>query len=345
MIRMEIRTYFCALLLGAFLAGSCGVAEAAGPPTVDVLLERLGYEKEDKAALLEGKIIATDLKKTRDDQLIAAVAVQLNAPVATLAENVRKGRNIENDTATIAFGKLDPQGGAEQFAQARYDKGDSREIKSLVDVKSDGTFNLSKEEMAALKKALKGVKANAADAADKASAAYQEVLAGRFQAYVEKGLDGVANYEAGAKLEPAKELRAAYEQAKPFMDEFFPAFGEALGQFPAGQSPDISSDIFWIKRKVEGRPAFVLAHQMVQSGDDFLLLSQRQFFVGHTYESLQVVALAVPTEKGSAVFYVNSAYTDKVTGFFGGVAQSVGQNRTKDDLTKYFENIRKNFPQ
>ena len=107
MFRMEIRTQLCAVLLGVFLAGSCGVAvtaEAAEPPTVDALLERLGYKPEDKAALLEGKIIATDMEKTRDDQLIAAVAVQLNAPIATLAENVRKGRNIENDTATIALG-------------------------------------------------------------------------------------------------------------------------------------------------------------------------------------------------------------------------------------------------
>ncbi len=127
------------------------------------------------------------------------------------------------------------------------------------------------------------------------------------------------------------------------MDEFFPGFGKALGEFPNGQSPEISSDFYWIKRYVEGRPAFILAHQMVRSGEDYVLLSQRQYFVGHTYQSLQVVAVALPTEKGSAVFYVNSAYTDKITGFFNGLAQSIGQSRTKEDLTKYFGDVRKNY--
>ena len=60
------------------------------------------YNEEDKAALLSGKIITTDLKKTRDDQLIAAVAMQLNAPIATIAENARKGLNIERDKDVMA---------------------------------------------------------------------------------------------------------------------------------------------------------------------------------------------------------------------------------------------------
>jgi len=340
-----MRLVFAALVATA-LTGMSGVAPAAdapNPPSLDVLLKRLGYSEADKAALLSGKVIATDLQKTRDDQLIAAVAMQLNAPIATLAENARKGLNIERDEDVVAFGKLTDKGGTEQFAKARYTAKDAEEIEGLIALKADGTFNLSKEEMKALGEALSGVKASDTLAADKASEAYQAVLANRYQAYLEKGLDGIANYEAGATLEPAKQLSAVYDQAKSFLDEHFPAFGKALGEFPDGQNSDISSDFYWMKRDVEGRADFILAHQMVQSGEDFVLLSQRQFFVGHTYQSLQVVAVALPTEKGSAVFYANSAYTDKITGFFSGVAQSVGQNRTKEDLTEYFENARKGY--
>jgi len=53
-----------------------------------------------------------------------------------------------------------------------------------------------------------------------------------------------------------------------------------------------------------------------------------------------VIALALPVQGGSAVFYMNSAFTDKVTGFFSGVAHSVGQGRMKDDLTRYFDAVR-----
>lgn len=336
---------FAVLVTAGLLAagGAALAAESATPPSIDVLLKRLGYSEEDKGALLSGKIIATDLTKTRDDQLIAAVAVQLNASISDLAENARKGLNIERDQDVMAFGRLTGEGGSDAFEKARYTAQDGDEIKQLINLKANGTFNLSKAEMQAVSDALGGVKASDSSAADKASDAYRAVLLGRHQAYLAKGLDGIADYEAGTALEPSTQLREVFDQAKPFLDEFFPAFGKALGAFPDGQSDDISSDFYWLKRNVEGRPVFILSHQMVQSGDDFVLLSQRQYFVGHTYESLQVVAVALPTETGSAVFYANSAYTDKVTGFFNGVAQSVGQSRTREDLTKYFDNVRKSY--
>jgi hypothetical protein len=337
------------LALAGLLAGIGGVTLAAGaaePPTIDAVLERLGYTPEDKAAFLEGRIVATDLKKERDDQLIAAVAVVVNAPLATLAENARSGLNIERDEDITAFGKLDGPASLEQFAAARFYEADRREVERMVGATADGTFNLSDDELAALTGALEGVSpTGGAAAADKASTAYRRILFERYQSYLAQGLDGVADYEAGSRLKPAEELRSVYAQAKPFLDEHFPAFSAALARFPADQASDIASTFYWIKRNVEGRPAFILAHQMVQSGDAFVLLSQRQYFVGHTYESLQVVALALPHEKGSAVFYANSAHTDKVTGFFSGVAQSVGQGRMKEDLTEYFENARRRLPQ
>jgi hypothetical protein len=275
--------------------------------------------------------------------LIAAVAVLVKAPLSMLAANARKGLNIERDEATMGFGRLDGQPGAQQFGAAGYSEADKREVDRLIGVAADGTFNLSESELESLRSALNDL--DPADAAaEKASQAYQTVLAGRYRSYLEKGLDGVGAYEAGTRLEPAEELQSAYAQAKPFLDEHFPDFSRALGQFPSAQSPDIDNSFYWMKRTVEGRPAFILVHQMVQSGDDFVLLSQRQYFVGHTYESLQVIALALPCGSDSAVFYVNSAYTDKVTGFFSGVAQSVGQSRTKEDLTEYFENARKLVP-
>ena len=43
---------------------------------------------------------------------------------------------------------------------------------------------------------------------------------------------------------------------------------------------------------------------------------------------------------GTAVFYVNNAFTQKIAGSFSGVAQSVGQSRMKRDLESYFEIIR-----
>ena len=174
-----------------------------------------------------------------------------------------------------------------------------------------------------------------------AAQAYRRVLADRFAAYRDNGLDGIANYVHDRKrLEPSQQLRAVEATAEDVLTTFFPDFWTALTTFPAGQSPDVSSQFFWVKRAVEGRPAFILIHQMTQAADDFLLLSQRQFYVGHTYESLQVLSLALPTDDGTIVFSLNSVATDQITGFFSGLAQSIGQTRTRDSMVSHFENVR-----
>ncbi len=330
-----------AVAVAAVHGSPLSAAEASRPPTVDDLLARLGYSEQDKKDLLAGKIISTDVKRTRDDQLIAAVAVVLPVSIAELAQGPATGRNIERDPEVLAFGELSQGAGAAQFAEVAFTASETAEVRRLLKVKPSATFNLSSEEIAFLRASLGKLDRKDPAAAEAASKAYREVLAGRLSAYLEKGLDGIAPYDHGGKtITAAKGLRAVYKQAEPFLSEHFPAFGTALAEFPKSQPAEISSKIYWMKRVVEKRPAFILAHQMVETGDDYILMGHRQFFVGHTYDSLQVIALALPVQDGTAVFYVNSAFTDKVTGFFSGVAHSVGQGRMKDDLTKYFEGIR-----
>jgi hypothetical protein len=195
-------------LLAAFLfhGQQFSAAAAAPPPSIDEVMMRLGYTDEDKKALLSGKIVSTDLKRTRDDQLIAAVAVRVATPISTLAENVKRGRNIELDPETLAFGLLADPGGGERFAQAAYAASETEEVNKLLKVKASSTFNLSSAEIAFLRDRLKGLGGGDAEAVSKA---YREVLAGRLEAYLEKGLEGVAPYDHGGEsLSPAKELRA-----------------------------------------------------------------------------------------------------------------------------------------
>lgn len=334
----QLRLLSVLCLFGA-LAGFMPSAEAAEIPSIDEVLKRLGYTDQDKKALLAGRIIATDVERTREDQLIAAVALRIDTPLSTLAENVKRGRNIERDPGAGEFGVMTEAAHREQLEAVSFPE--TAEVKRLLSVAPDGTFNLSSAEIESLRKSLKKVKSADPGAAAAASDAYRSILAGRFQAYLKKGFEGIADYDhGGTSLAPADQLRAVHAQVEPFFEEFFPAFGRAVRGFPDGQSADISNRIYWMRRDVEGRPAFILVHQTVQAGDGFVLMSQRQFFVGHTYESLQAYALALSLEKGSAVFYLNSAFTDKVAGFFSGVAHSVGQGRMKEDLDALFRVLR-----
>lgn len=325
---------------------SAGADSHGKAPSTEEMIKRLGYSSEQVEALKQGKIVAIDLERGRSDQLIAAVAARVEAPLAEIAANAKKGMNIQRDPGVIAAGTIPVPANDYGFEKLAYGASDSEEIKRFLAIRPGDTFNLSSEEIVSLQQALEGVKAADAAAGDKVSAAYREVLRGRLKAYLKEGLQGIAPYDHGSNsFSPAEELRAVDQRVEPFLTEYFPAFKQALLDFPKGQSPEVSSQFYWIKREVEGRPAVILAHQLVQESDDFLLMTQRQFFVGHTYDSLQVVALGLPIQGGTAVFYVNTAFTDKITGFFSGVAQSVGQDRMKADLEAYFEGARKDYAQ
>lgn len=325
----------------ALLIGSGAMFAAnAQPPTVDEVFERLGYSDADKKAIMGGKIISTDVKRTRDDQLVAAVALPLKATMAEIFTAIDSGSNLPLDVTTLAWGEV-KTGALEDFAGVVYDDKEKGEVSKLLKVKADSNFNFSSDEIGFLQKEFKDLDPKDAASAEAAAAAYRQVLAGRVKAYKEKGLDGVADYDqGGSPLTPAKQLRAVEAQGEEFLTTYFPDFWKAVSGYPANGSADISSKIYWLKRTVEGRPTFILIHQMVQAGDDFVLTTQRQFYVGQTYESLQMTGLALPAEEGAMVFSVNSVFTDQITGFFSNVALSVGQGRTKDDMAKHFENVR-----
>lgn len=304
-------------------------------------MSRLGYSGEQREALLAGKIVTTDMQRSRDDQLIAAAAMKLPAGIEALWQGVGPGRSLDSDPGILAIGELGLENDETAWAQLRFEDSERKEAERLLAFRGGSDFNLSRDEIESLKAETKGIRAESDDMPDKVSAVYRGLLMDRHQAYLARGLSGVAAYQqGGTTLHPAKELSASVAQAKDFLTTFFPAFWAAFSGFPEAQDPEILNKFFWIKREVEGRPAFVLVHEMVTGGTDHILLTRREHFVGHTYESLQVVALALPVEGGSALFYVNSAFTDQITGFFSGVAQSVGQDRMKDDLTAYFEAVK-----
>ncbi len=333
-----------ATVLGLFVVLAAAASQAG--PTTDLTFEeaakRLHYNPDDRSALRSERIIATDVKRTRDDQLIAAVCLLLPVPLQTIQGNVERGLNIELDPDVQAFGELSPDAGEAQFAALGYSASEAQEARALLAVEPGERFNLSKAEGEALRRALGSLDPQEPASLEKAMAAYRKVLAARFSAYLASGLDGVAAYDfRDDVLEPAAELQAAYESAAPFLLEHFPGFGAALEAFPRAQPQSVSNKFYWIKLRVEDRPTFILVHQMVEAGANYMLMSQRQFFVGHTYDAAQAVALALPYGERTAVFYVNSAFTDKITGFFSGVAQSVGQSRMKEELSSYFGDIRK----
>ncbi len=330
-----------ALGLALVLQAAQATAQDRNPPSVEELMSNLGYSDQDRSTLLSGGIVATDLDPIRDDQLIAAAAVYLPVTVDAILTTVRNGDGLREDPSILAMGVLGPTLDLGEWQDLKFGEPDRAEAERLLGFTGGSDFNLAEDEIAVLRAKLDGLSKNAPEMLGTVSAAYREILIGRYEAYFRRGLDGVAEYRhGGTTLKPARQLSEIVVQTEPFLSSHFPEFWAAYSSFPEVENPEIANRFYWLKREVEGRPEFVLMHEMSAGNADYTLLSRREYFVGHTYESLQVIAVALPVDTGSAVFYVNTAFTEQITGFFSGVALSVGQGRMKDDLTEFFAGVR-----
>ena len=329
---------FVALTVGGLKSGAA--QESVTVPTADDVINAIGFSGEQKAALLAGKIVTKDLKQMQKKEIVAAAAMRIPVPLDKIDAVYQEGSTIRADPDNIGFGSLKATFDENDWKNVRFDPDEKSEIKRILKAKPGSNLNLSAEEISKLSERLNGVKA---DQSDVVSSAYREILIGRFKAYLQDGLNGIAPYDRGKAeaASPAEEIRTAWEIENDFLEGHFPGFVRAFSDYPANQPPEIKHEYHWRKQKVEGRPAFILEHEMLQRGEGYILGAGAQFFVGHTYNSQVVVWLLLPHENDTLVFHANSTSTDAIAGFFSGVASSVGQDRMKESISTYFDALQK----
>lgn len=265
----------------------------------------------------------------------------MQAYCARFAQRHRGG--VKADPDNIGFGILKTPFDESDWKNVEFDPAEKDEINRIISAEPGSELNLSAQQFGALHESLGGVKADQPEAANAVSRAYRNILIGRFNSYLEKGLNGIAPYDRGngKTSSPAEEIRAAWEVENHFMEAHFPAFVRAFSSYPEGQPPEIRHEFRWRKQRVEGRPAFILEHSRLQAGEGYILSTNTQFFVGHTYNSQVVAWLLLPYEGDTLVFAANSTSTDAIAGLFSGIASSVGQDRMKAEIKSYFESARK----
>jgi hypothetical protein len=153
-------------------------------------------------------------------------------------------------------------------------------------------------------------------------------------------LAGIDPYSRGkAASKPGEELVGALKESG-FLAEHFPEMHAALLRYPSQTPRDVVDRFYWINQKVENRPTFILQHRMSVAQAEGALMVAQQFYVGHSYNSMQVVAGCIPMEKGTMVFYSNRTFTDQVAGIGRGVRHTIGRSQMRGELIKSFEEIR-----
>ncbi|MGH7399907.1 MAG: hypothetical protein ACRELW_20505, partial [Candidatus Rokuibacteriota bacterium] len=172
------------------------------------------------------------------------------------------------------------------------------------------------------------------------TAQWRALLFERWQAFLARGLDGIAPYARRSGVsDPAAVLRVAAGDAR-IVAHLMPRLPEALLRFPAEPSPTAISQFYWVKRQVQGRATPILIHHLVDVGPGIAVYVERHIYVGHTYNASQILSGAVPYEDGALVFSSNRVSTDQVAGLGGEMKRLIGRRQLRGEIVKRFDRIR-----
>jgi hypothetical protein len=327
----------CILL---WLASAVVSAQAPAPSEqIRRVGKNLGFQKSDLDRLLKGEIVSRDLNEGSKKELAVAVAIIIQAPFAEVFDRLEQGAVDEVDKTILAHGTI-PEGGvdAESFASLNLD---ASELDKLLQVKPGSDFNLSSAEI----ERLQGIaKASASAAAQQQRLAiaqgYREILAGRVNAYRKGGVSAIAAYTRGKdEAQPAQELALALDEMQ-HLAERAPGFYQAFENFPASTSPSIANQIGWQIQSVQERPTVVLSHRAIERHQDHAIVGRRNFYVGQSFNSLQIIAGAFAYGEQTLVFYTNRTFTDQVAGFGSSAAHKIGRKMMLGEIEKLFSAVR-----
>lgn len=334
-----------AFCLVAVLTALPGLGTAADdlPPSFDEMIKLLKMDPSVKDQALGGEIVVLDPDDSVESELAIALVMVVKQPYATVIDAVQNNRLFQFQKDTLDFAQIEGEADVSQFQKVGYTMDEVDEVRSLMAVKPGSNFNLSAEEIAKYQ-ALQAKAGGMNDAAlvESVNKQIRETLAERLAAYQKTGLKGIADYQRSPKksTSPAEAIAAA-NAAVADMKRFAPNFYGLLENFPNAKVEGVDHRFFVFKLNIEGRPGFVLSHRIYFYGAEFTLAAERHIYAPHFYNSLQLVAGAIPHENNTVIFYGNRTYTDQVTGFGQGMKHSIGGKQLTKTVKSMLADMRK----
>lgn len=343
-----------AFSLVVFIPWSTGVAEShIGTATTrlsaEILLERAALTGPQLEALQAGKVVTYGLSQLElePEQLAATLLVLVTAKVPDVATKIADRISLQtHEGAPMAY---DLEGEADDvFGQAVvFGAEEAAEINRLLRVRSGDEFNFSTEEIRWFQAAAADVPQGGSrytNAAKAMTSTLRRVLQTRYQAYRARGLNGIAPYDRGRgeAVDPGEGLRFALDSIN-LLRIYFPRFYLAFREYPAAGAEAYKQRHVLIKQITRGRPAFVLAHWMVDINESYALIAERQYYVSHTYDILQNMIACLPYRGGTLVGLLNQTFTGKVAGFARGIRHDIGRKRIQETIRPLFESLRDAF--
>ena len=310
-------------------------AEAQTPsvPTPDELAKALGFTDAEVAQIKAGQIVQKDLKEGSDKELAGVVGVYFKQPVSEIVNVAMQGKLLETSKNMLAFYGWKPDASPDEaFANVGLSASETGEAKIFANASPGGKLNLSTADIALFQ--------DVQPTPDSVNPQLRAMLKARYEAYRKNGLNGIAPYARGGRNEshPGKELMLAINETKTAArrQDFF----NALLSYPANQLPNVEDRFYWFKTTVEDRPTFILAHRAERHTANAALLTEEQFYVGHSYNSNFIAGGCLEVQGGTMVFYVNRTFTDQVAGWGSSLKHSIGRSQMLDSVVASLQSAR-----
>ena len=313
-------------------------------PVVGEVLAVLGIPPEKLANLDRGEVISQPDQESGEKELAMDAALYLPVPLPSVFAYLQRAEVEASDSDIIAHGEIQPGARADAFGRFALSAQHGDEVEGLLNAEPGDRFNLSAGEIDSfrpLREKLAGADKKAQ--AEGVSRHYREILLARWHAYRDGGLAGIAPYahaEGIPAAEPAAELRAAAGSDKS-LARFYPGLEKAWLDYPSGLPAGVSEQFFWLNRTVEDRPTAILGHRLIQSSGEGAVIAIRHYYVGHSYNSINLIIGCLPYRDGTLVFYAQRTSTDQVAGMASGLKHAIGRERMKEQMAGRLESLRK----
>ncbi len=304
------------------------------------VLNGLGIPAADVAKLEQGGILAysdEEYESTRRElaaDAIVLVDTDLGAVERTLGEAV----TVIPAKVMLEHAEISSEA---DFSAVEFTEGDIDEVDKLIDAKRGKDFNFSDSEYELLRTRLgKHKNSSSAEKISAASEVMREILQDRYARYRAEGLDGIPQYSRSRRkqVDVGNELFLTTDTFRPFEPDF-PEFFHVMLEYPSG-AECCRHHFRWLKVKLRKRPTFALAHTMIEKTDDYILYTERFYYVSNSLNSVQVTLSWLPYDEDTYMGLAMSASADVLDSMLGRMLRPLGRNKAIDLVTDVMTEVR-----
>ena len=327
------------VFVGALMVLVAQTAAAAGRFTVDQVMADLNLPADAAARLRHGEILHSDPQESSDRELGVDLTFLVQQPLAEVLKAFRTLVDLKANPQLSASVQIRGPGTPADFASLVLEPGGAAEANRYLAASPGDTLNLSADEIQAFN-ALASV---GDDPKPQVEEQLKRLLLARYQAYLERGLGGIAPYERrGEPCEPSGELRRASEAAR-ILKQHAPALQQQLLSYPQRKPPGLEEHFYWLRYDLDGRPNYTLRHRLAMPVGEIFAVADREFYVSHGYNTSQAFAGLIPVPEGTVVAYRSRVSTEQVAGFGSSIKKGIGRSVMAKQLTDIFERTRVSF--